>query len=179
MSRTSPPVPRRPPGVGLIGMLLALVLVALGVLLVHDGLAHQGWIDGSPVLEGLLSQEARIEPGPVTTLVAAVAALLGLWLLTTAFRRGRRRGVELDTRTSVWMGHGDLDRLVTGTAEDVDGVLQAKASVGRRKAVVHVDTTTPEVSGEVTAAVERRLAALDRRPRVVVKDTPRHEREAR
>ena len=176
---SSPPVPRRPPGVGILGMLLALVLVALGVLLVHEGLALQGWVDTSPLLQHLLSREAVVEPGALTTLVAAVAALLGLWLLTTAFKRGRRRGVELGTTTSVWMSHGDRDRLVTGTAEDVDGVLGARASVSRRRAVVHVDTTTPEVRGEVASAVERRLAALDAPPRVVVHDSPRHEREAR
>jgi hypothetical protein len=179
MSTTSPPVPRKPAGVGLFGMLLALLLVALGVLLVHEGLALRGWIDGSPVLDPLLSSRAVVEPGPVTTLVAALAALLGLWLLVSAFRRGRRRGVELDAKTRVWMSHRDLDRLVTGTAEEVDGVLGAKASVGRRRAVVHVETTTPEVSGDVAAAVERRLAALDRRPSVDVRATPRHEKETR
>ncbi|WP_225752803.1 DUF6286 domain-containing protein [Actinotalea sp. Marseille-Q4924] len=179
MTPTSPPVPRKAAGAGIIGMLLAVLLVALGILLVHEGLALQGWIDGSPLLEGVLSRRAVVEPGLLTTVVAAALALLGLWLLVTAFRRGRRRGVELDARTRVWMSHRDLDRLVTGTAEEVDGVLGARASVGRRRAVVHVDTTTPEVRGEVAAAVERRLTALDGRPRVDVRATPRHERETR
>lgn len=179
MSRTSPPVPRGPARAGIIGLVLAVLLVALGVLLVHEGLSLLGWVDSGPVLDQALSRSAVVEPGTVTTLVAVLAALLGLWLLLSAFRRGRRRGVELDTVTSVWMSHGDLDRLVTGTAEEVDGVLSARASVGRRRAVIHVDTTTPEVRDEVASAVESRLAALDARPRVVVEDSPRHEKEIR
>lgn len=179
MSRTAPPVPRGPARAGIIGLVLAVLLVALGVLLVHEGLALLGWVESGPVLDRLLARERVVEPGGVTTVVAAVVALVGLWLLLSAFRRGRHRGVELGTTAAVWMAHRDLDRLVTGTAEEVDGVLDARASVGRRRAVVHVETTTPEVRDEVATAVERRLSALDARPRVVVQDSPRHEREVR
>lgn len=179
MSRTSPPVPRGPARAGIIGLVLAVLLVALGVLLVHEGLSLLGWVDSGPVVDQVLTREGVVEPGAVTTVVAAVLALLGVWVLLSAFRRGRRRGVGLGTASAVWMSHGDLDRLITGTAEEVDGVLDARATVGRRRAVVHVETTTPDVRDEVAAAVERRLSALEDRPRVVVQDSPRHEREAR
>ncbi|MBC7291968.1 MAG: hypothetical protein H5T83_11640 [Actinotalea sp.] len=179
MTRAAPPVPRSPARAGTIGLVLAVLLVALGVLLVHEGLALLGWVGSAPVLDQVLAREGVVEPGAVTAAVAAVLALIGLWLLLSALRRGRRRGVELGTTAAVWMAHRDLDRIVTGTAEQVDGVLDARASVGRRRAVVHVETTTPEVRDEVATAVERRLAALDSRPRVVVHDSPRHEREAR
>lgn len=176
---SSGPVPRRTPGAGVLGLVLALLLLALGLLLVYEGTVLLGWVEGDPLVTDLLGREAVITPDTVTAAVAGLVALVGLWLLWTAVRPARRRGIALATSTGVWMTHRDLERLVAGTAEDVDGVLDASASVGRRRAVVAVATTSPAVRDHVQAAVTERLSALSAPPTVVVHDNPKREGGAR
>jgi hypothetical protein len=168
-------IPRRPPRVSWLGMLLALLLLVLGALAAFEALALLGWIREDPVATPVLGQEVSAFPDVRTTALGAAMALVGLWLLWTALLPGRRRGVRLKTQTGVWMTASDLSRLAAGTAEDVDGVLSADATVGKRKADVRVETTAPQVRDTVRTAVADRLSALERPPQVVVHDNPRHE----
>jgi hypothetical protein len=171
----SAPVPRAPAPIGYLGMFLAFLVLSLGLLAAYEAMVLLGWLPGDPILSPLLGQQAVVSPDVVTTVIGVVAALVGLWLLWTALRRGRRRGVELDTVTGVWMTHRDLERLAAGTAEDVDGVLEADANASRRKVGVRVETTSPEVRDHVRAAVTERLSGLSRPPKVSVTGSARHE----
>lgn len=168
------PVPRRGPQVGWVGMLLALLLAGLGALLIYEALVQQSWLDGRPLVTTFLEDGIRIEPDGETTALAVLLTLVGLWLLWIALKPGRRKGVRLATHTGVWTTRADLERLVVGAARDVDGVLDADAQVGTRRARLSVDVTDDSVRQHVTRAVEERLSILATPPRVEVRTRPRH-----
>lgn len=174
------PVPRRPAVVGAVGMAASLLLAALGVLALFDGMAAAGWVRGSePVLTPALTTGLELNPTLPVAVVAALVAGLGLLLVWTALRRGRRAGVRIAKTSGVWMRYGDLERLCAGTAERVDGVLEARAKASRTKVAVSVVTAAPEVAGAVQAAVQQRLSGLDSPPRVSVRTHPSASRGVR
>lgn len=168
-------VPRGASRAGWLGVVLSVVVLALGLVAVYDGITQLGWLDESPVLTPAVDTEVSVGRDLPTALLGVLLALTGLWLLWSALKPGRRRGAGLATSTGVWMSYRDLERLVAGTAEEVHGVVSARASVSRARARVSVQTTAPEVAGEVQAAVTDRLGALERPPRLTVLDTPKHD----
>lgn len=161
-------VPRRPPAGGVVGLLLALGLVALGALAVYDAIVLLGWAEGDPLLTPTVSGEASVTPGTVTTVAAVGVALLGLVLLWVALRPGRRRGAELEAATGVWLTWADVERIAAAVAEQQDGVLSASATASPRTVEVSAHTTTSDVEPSVREAVTEALTALRRAPRVVL-----------
>lgn len=171
-------VPRRPAAVGYIAMLLALVLTVLGVLAMYDGLLLSGLVDGGePVVTPVVTGPAEFAAQATVAVVGALAMLLGLWLLWTAFKPGRKPGMDLGSGTGVWATYGDLERIAVATAEHCDGVLTARASANRLRIAVRAETTTYAVQDTVRRAVTERLAGLSSAPRVSVTVRPRYEQE--
>lgn len=173
------PVPKRPAGIGFLGMLAALVVAALGVLAIYEAVVLLGWTEGEPVLTPFLTGSATVTPDVTTAIVAGIVALLGLWLLWTALKRGRRSGVRVGAGTGVWMTFGDVERIAAGAAEQCDGVLSATANASGRTVRVDAQTTGRDVEGDVRSSVTERLAGLSAPPRVVVRTRPRREAGAR
>lgn len=173
------PVPERPAGIGFLGMLAALAVAALGVLGIYEAVVLLGWTEGEPVLTPILTGSATVTPDVTTAVVGGIAALLGLWLLWTALKRGRRSGVRVGAGTGVWMTFGDLERIAAGAAEQCDGVLTASAKASARTVRVDAQTTGRDVEGDVRSSVAERLAALSAPPRVIVQARPRREARAR
>ena len=101
--------------------------------------------------------------------VGAVLVLFGLWLLVAALQPRPRTATTVTSETGVFLRLKDVSRLAQTAAEQVDGVLAAGVSATRRRVRVRVrGTGAGEVSENVSAAVSRRLSALDSPPTVNV-----------
>ena len=155
--------------VGFVGPLMAVLLIAIGVVLLHDAVARidsrpgRTWIaavnDG---LDGLTAEWWMIPVG-------VVIALAGVWLIVTALRPRSRRTLAVTSQTGVFLRTGDIARLASAAADDVDGVLAASSVAGRRKVTVSVESDRDQVDQLVHDAVEQRLSALQKPPTVKVK----------
>lgn len=167
------PVPRRPAGVGIVGMILALGLVALGALAIYDAVVLLGRFGGEPPLTTFLTDGAVVGRDTLVAALAALAVLLGLLLLWTALKPGRRRGVQVQAATGVWLTWADVERLARTTAVRQDGVLSARARASRRRIDVAAETTSGDVGPAVEAALADRLTLLTPAPRVTLRARPR------
>lgn len=174
--------PAKPPvGVGatpLVAQLLALGLVALGVVGVQDLLARTGLIAQAPWSDTAVSQVDGLASDSVWVLVGGiVAALLGLVVLVVALRRRPRKTLELDAQTGVRLRTRDLPRLLQGTVETVDGVTDVDVRASRRSVrVVATTVVRDERRREVATELEERIAPTLRaphrapRPRIKLKE---------
>jgi len=153
-------------------VLLALVVLALGVVGIRDALIAAGAFGGSSwtkntanAIDGLTARTWMIPAG-------IGLAVLGLWWLLAALKPRKRTEISLSGTPGAWMRPGDLARLVQPTVENVDGVVSASTSATRRTVTVKATTTardSAQVRTAITDAVGDRLAALRRAPQVKVK----------
>jgi len=153
-------------------VLLALVVLALGVVGIRDALIAAGAFGGSSwtkntanAIDGLTARTWMIPAG-------IGLAVLGLWWLLAALKPRKRTEISLSGTPGAWMRPGDLARLVQPTVENVDGVVSASTSATRRTVTVKATTTardSAEVRTAVIEAVGDRLSAVGRAPRVKVK----------
>ncbi len=153
-------------------VLLALVVLALGVVGIRDALIAAGAFGGSSwtkntanAIDGLTARTWMIPAG-------IGLAVLGLWWLLAALKPRKRTEISLTGTPGAWMRPGDLARLVQPTVENVDGVVSASTSATRRTVTVKATTTardSAQVRTALTEAVGDRLSALRRAPRVKVK----------
>lgn len=155
------------------GVVIALVLVALGVVAVRDALVALGWVPGTSWLEPAASWLADGVGKDVWVLVVAVlVALLGLWLVLRAFGRRPRTAVSLGDGTNAWLESRDVARVADIAASDVDGVVTVRSRAAKRSVklrVTVVDTARDGAKGAVQEAVRDALEGLDPSPRVSVK----------
>lgn len=173
--RVTPPVPEptgAPPVVA-PAVVLALVLLALGLVGVRDALVAAGWLSGSPwttaVLDALDSGVGRSAGALV---VGILLALLGLWLVLRSTRRRPHTEVSLGEGTHAWLAPADVARVAALVASDLDGVVTARATGGRRSVALRVtalDTVQGSVGDDIRTAVDEALTGLDPQPRVRVK----------
>jgi hypothetical protein len=100
------------------------------------------------------------------TSTATVLAVLGVLLLLVGLVPPRRRLVELggdDPTVATGVTRRSLRRTLRAAAEDVDGIVRAPVTVGRRRVVVRAATSlrhTDGLAGRVQAAVQGRLDDL-------------------
>src|SRR6218665_3180452 len=133
MSFAPAPPATRAGRVGWVGIVVAALVVALGVLVIRDALVLGGQVEGSTWLVPAIDATDGLEPSPALSAVGVVVALLGLWLVVVALGRRVRTRLPLDV-PGVTIGVADLARLATAAATDVPYVLSAHSSA-RRKAV--------------------------------------------
>ena len=162
--------PVGPGRVSFVGAVLAVLLVAVGCVGVRDALVSAGLLAGTSWLEGGVDALDGLAPQWWMVPVGAVLLLLGLWLMLTAVRPRPRTAVRLRSQTGVFLRPGDVGRLAARAAEDVDGVLGARAATTRRAAQLNVTVTghDPAITGQVQQVVEERLTGIDPSPRVKV-----------
>ena len=148
--------------VGVVGPLMAVVVTGLGVVLLHDAIARSDsrpgrtWI--AAVIDGLddLSAEWWMIP------LGLVIALIGVWLIVTALRPRSRKTLAVTSATGIFLRTGDVARLASAAADDVDGVLAANSVASRRKVTVTVESDRDQVADLVRDAVTERLAPLEK-----------------
>lgn len=157
------------------GALLAVLAVAAGVVLAREALVLANAITGQEWLTPFVAGLAKA-PSQGWALGAAIAAIVvGLLLLRAAVWPRRASHLAVGDDGVVWLRRRDLARLATQRASDVDGVVAAAATAGRRSVSVRVRTTTAQtdtVRAAVQSAVERSLAGLASAPSVSVSARP-------
>ncbi|WP_432561745.1 DUF6286 domain-containing protein [Kineococcus sp. SYSU DK003] len=155
--------------IGVVGPVLALLLTALGIVLLREALVTTGAVAGTRWLPAAAEGLRGFAPAWWLIPAGVVVALIGLWLLVTAVRPRSRRTLPLTSQTGIFLHTRDVARLASGAAGDIDGVLQASSSATRRKVSVSVHATTDQGLREaVTEAVTHSLAPLRTPPRVAV-----------
>ena len=161
--------PIGPGAISFVGLLLGAVVVALGLVALHDAAAAAGWLSGGSWIEALVDRLDGMGPGSWLVPVGVVLVFLGLWLLLTALRPRPRKAVAVSAQTGVFLRPRDIAKLARDAADGVDGVTSAKASASLSKVVVSVDALSKDgISEQVSQAVNRRLEALVRPPAVRV-----------
>lgn len=165
--------------IGLVGPVLAVLLAAVGVVLIRDALivgevlAGAAWLPAAlDPLNGLTAQWWMVPAG-------VGVALLGLWLVVTALRPRSRTTVPVTSATGLFLQTRDIARLASDAAGEVDGVLSATSTASRRAVTVTVrSTATAGIADGVTDAVTRRLSPLETPPQIKVRVRPQlHTRE--
>jgi len=160
MSFAPAPAATRAGRVGWIGVVLSLLVVALGVLMIRDALIIGGQIDGDTWLVPVVDGTDGLKPSAASTAVGVVVALLGLWLVVVALGRRVRTRLPLDV-PGVTIGIADLARLASSAATDVPYVLSAHSSARRKSVSVTVTALEgDDVEADVRTAVQERLARL-------------------
>ncbi|MFB9377588.1 DUF6286 domain-containing protein [Kineococcus gynurae] len=162
------PAPTGSGPIGVVGPVLALLLLAVGVLLVRDALVAGGAIGGSAILPAAVDGARGFAAETWLVAVGVVVVLIGLWLVVTALRPRSRRTLPLRSATNTFLHTSDLARLASGAARDVDGVLSASTSASRSKVTVSVQATGP-VDDEVRRAVTAAVGVVNPPPRVSVR----------
>lgn len=159
---SSAPAPRTPPrarpaATG-VAVLLALVLVGLAVVGVHDLAVARGWAQGGPwvppvvdALDGLTATA-----GVVAASIAAI--VVGVLLLVAALAPARRTHVEVRGDVDLWVSPGAVGALAQATADRAPGVISAETErASRRK--VSVAVVTQRDGTTVEQGVREALAA--------------------
>ena len=163
---------KAPVGLGVItaiGLVLALLVMVLGAVGVHDALTAAGAVNGRSWVNAVAGQIDGLTPAVWLVLVGPVLALLGLWLVASALRPRPRTGVALEATTGVVLRPRDIAHLARTAAQDVNGVTAAKAKATSRKVTVAVTATTAQgIQGQVIEAVGARLAAIRATPTIRV-----------
>lgn len=168
------PQAKTPVGAGritLVGIVLALLTGALGVIGVHDGLVSGDVINGTSWIDSCISTFDGLKPQWWAVPVGVSMVLLGLWILSLAVRRRPRTAVALTSKTGVFLRPADVRKLAARAADDVDGVTSARVTSSRRAATVTVVITGDDgrIGQDVQDAVAERLKALASPPRLKIK----------
>lgn len=161
--------PVQPGTITAVGLVLAVLVVVVGIIGVHDALVAAGFVYSQSWLAAAISGANGTTPAVWCVPVGIVLVLAGLWLLIIALRPRPRTVIPLDARTGVYLRPRDVSKLARNAAETVDGVASATVEASRRKVVVSVRATSPDgLAQRVEDAVTDRLQALAPLPRVRV-----------
>lgn len=155
---TAPPTrpPRARPGATPLAVLLALGLVALAVVGIHDLAAARGWSNG-PVWVADLAE--RLDGLTATTGVVAAsigAGVVGLLLVVLALAPARRTHLRVRGEQDLWVSRGAVAALAGATADRAPGVISAEVTRSSRRRVT-VEVVTQRDRDEVTAGVRSAL----------------------
>lgn len=177
-SRPSPsalPAAKTPVSSGAIatlGLVLAVLLTAVGVAAVRDALVYAGVLKGTPLLSLAARATNGVTPAVWMIPVGIALAVLGLWLLIMALRPRPRKAVTLTAQTGVFLRPKDVSRLAETAAERVDGVLDVRVSAKPKTAKVTVRSTGDQATSDrVRDAVTDRLSALENPPTLKISST--------
>lgn len=172
---TAPPTrpPRARPGATPVAVLLALGLVALAVVGIHDLAAARGWSDGAPWVPDLVDRLDGLTASAAVVALSVAAAVVGLLLVLVALAPARRTHLPVDGDHDVWVSPAAVGALARAAADRAPGVISAETTrTTRRRVTVEVVTQRDEteVTAGVRAAVDGSLVGLTR-TRVGVRTT--------
>jgi hypothetical protein len=164
------PAPVAAAGASRAAVVLAIGVTAIGGVAVRDALVALGWVGGAQWLPPVIDAVDGLAPRPWMVAAGAALTVVGLLLMVVALLPRRRTAVALTADSAVYLHAKDVAKLASAAAGTVPGVLEARTTSSRRKAVVRCRVTgaTREVRDAVTEAVSRELAALQNPPRTVV-----------
>lgn len=167
---------KRPVSAGLLtvlGVIWALLLIALAVVCIRDALVGFGALSGQPWITGVTDALDGTTATNWMYVIGAGCVLVGLFLLVAAIKPRPRRGIEVEADTGVLLSTAAVRRLASSAAREVDGVDTASVTASRRKVTVDAtilsSTQADEVKANISQAVSDRLWALRKAPAVRVR----------
>lgn len=163
--------PRTTPVAAVTGLLVAIALIALAVVGIHDLLVTQGWAGGQAWARGAIDGINHSTRADWVIPLAVLALLIGVLLLMVSVKP-RRTTHQLmpddDDSADVWMAPAALSQLAKAASEDVPGVLQADPKVSRRRIRVSLQTTPgadqEQISQTATDQIHDRIGDLSDLP---------------
>lgn len=158
-------VPRARPKAASLGVLVAVLLVALAVVAVRELAVDQGWATGSSWLQSLLDTLSGRTAGTAVLVVGIVLVAVGVLVLHVALRPGRVTHLATTDDGDVWLTRGALAALAHEVVDRQAGVVSVDAEpAGRRKVKVRVVARDDRagVEQQVRDALGRRLDPLTR-----------------
>jgi Family of unknown function (DUF6286) len=168
---------REPVGTGaspLVAQLLALVLIALGIVGIQEALVRTDAVSTSSWTRQALDAVDGLEATAWWLLpVCAGLGVLGLLLLVVAFRRRPRKTLALGAQTGVFLRRGALPKIVTSAVEGTDGVTDVDTTCSRSRIKVRATTFEARdgnsaIEADIRTRLEGTLAALHPEPRLTV-----------
>lgn len=153
--------PRATPAAAVTGTIVAILLVALAVVGLHDLFVTQGWTEGDPWARAAIDSVDGAKRADWVMPLAVVALLIGLFLLVVSIRprRSTHRAVpDREEAGDVWVAPGVLARLAKSAAEDAPGVLQADPKVSSRRIKVVLHTSPTADRDQSVKAAEKLIA---------------------
>ncbi|UIJ35609.1 DUF6286 domain-containing protein [Allobranchiibius sp. GilTou73] len=163
--------PRTAPVAGVVGLLVAIALIALAVIGIHDLIVTQGWASGHAWARGAIDGINHSTRADWVIPLAVIALLVGAVLLFVSFKP-RRTTYQLvpdeDESAQVWVAPAALSQLAKSASEDVPGVLQAHPKVSRRRIRVSVRITPgadrDQIAQTATDQIHERIGDLSDLP---------------
>ena len=162
--------PRANPAVRWITVVLGVLLIALSGVLVRDlwfyaqDQPFTSWL--LPVFNTMAS--SLIDAKVVT--LGIIIALVGLWLVITAFIPRARTHVRVDSPASIWVRPVDIARKATNAARAETGSTTVRSKANRKKLTVEVDDDgTGSTQERVTSLLNGEFSRLQAPPAVAVK----------
>ena len=164
---TAARVPTGPAAAVIVGFVLALALLALGVVAVWDALIKAGAVHRGALIPRAVRFLAGWTASTTVLVLSIVCILAGIVFLVLALKRRSRPELQLAAAIPVHLGRSDVARLAATAADRVDGVMSASATATRRKVSVVVQVTgeAPEIAEAVTSEVTAHLTGIQTRLR--------------
>ena len=161
------------PTAGYVGAVIALLLLAAGVVALRDAAVGWGWLRGAPWITTAISRLDGLTYQGWMLPAGVVAVVIGLWSIAAGLTPRRRTALAVSARTSVWLPRADLARLAAAAATTVPGVLSVKASASLRTVSLRADVTADgatALDAAISAAVTEALHGFTvRNPRIKVR----------
>lgn len=162
--------PRGNPAVRWLTVLLGLLLLGLAGVIGRDlwyryqeNDPRNSWI--RPVFEWLGTAAVN----PVGVAVGIIVALVGLWLLITAFMPRPRRHMQVNSTSSIWVRPVDVARKATASARSELGRSNISSTATRRKLTVDVeDDGSGQLDQRLSSALTEQVQRLNPPPTVKV-----------
>lgn len=164
MSATTPPKARATSTA--IGILAALLVLALGVVGLQEWLSGIGWVDEDGWVSRVIATLDEQRPEAWMIVVAVPAALIGVWLVLVALKPRSRTHLPAPGGLDLWATPAALAAIAQNAADRQPGVVSAIARPGRRRIDVEVrtDRSPSEVESQVHEAVVQSLEGVSARP---------------
>ena len=162
--------PRANPAVRWITVVLGVLLIALSGVLVRELWFYSqdqpftSWL--MPVFNTMAS--SLVDAKVVT--IGIIVALVGLWLVITAFVPRARTHVRVDSPASIWVRPVDIARKATNVARAETGSTTVRSKATRKKLTVEVDDDgTGATQERLTTLLNGEFSRLQTPPAVAVK----------
>ncbi|MFV9427708.1 DUF6286 domain-containing protein [Rhodococcus aetherivorans] len=160
------------PAAGFLGVVLAVILIALGIVALHDAVIAAGWLNGPLWIDAAIDWIDGLSFSSWMIPAGIAALLVGLWMVMCALKPRRKTAIEVAARSAVWIDPVDLARAASHVAERVPGVLSAHAVATRRKMIITAEVTeasNTSIRTAIETAVRDVLAVLAQTPKITVR----------
>ncbi|MEP7091405.1 MAG: hypothetical protein ABI776_15000 [Nocardioidaceae bacterium] len=171
MRAAKPPVGTGP--APLVAQLVALGLVALGVVGIQEALVRSGIVSATSWTSATISGVDGLRVATWALVLGVALVVAGLLLLPIVVKRRPRKTLTLAASTGVHIRTRDLARLCEHVVAGADAVTDVHAKAAARRVRVTATTVGPPernqaIADDVRSRLATTLDALERTPRLKV-----------